>query len=534
MKKSLKTLLAMVAVLVVLGGVAVALWITAPETEEVVSEVSSSTPAEMIIDREAADVASISVECDAGDLTLVPVEEGTETSASSQAESESSSSEVTTQSVDFTVEGYEDYDIVTSRVNTSVNSVVGLSATRNLGPQDNLEDFGLTDGGMATVTVTYKDGSSDQLVLGDEAGESLGNYLLKDGTVYVASLPSQLYNGPFTYFNTEVYTVADRVADTVSSGDSSASSSQETLSDQLTWVRLSGSDFPQTIVIEQNPDKISGYLVTSPVTAESGTTAFTEMVTALKSLSATRVVAAGLTQEKLEQYGLAQPAAQIEFTMNGETHTLAASAPDEEGSRYLVADDLDVVFQLSDSDVSTWADASLMTLRMSYVILPNIQNVEKLTLTVEGDMVYSYDVTKVLNEEKSTESVPAYDLEIKNAAGEAIDYEVYQDYYQELIALAVLSEEEAPHSDSPTLRVEYQYFDNGGSDVVELYAVDGQDRFTALLNGEFNGLVRKDSVESLIAGLPDLDANVGAETEASASSAESEAEVSSETSSETE
>ena len=80
-----------------------------------------------------------------------------------------------------------------------------------------------------------------------------------------------------------------------------------------------------------------------------------------------------------------------------------------------------------------------MDLRLSTIWLPNIQDVETLTLTAEGDMVYAFSATKVLNEERSTETVPAYDLEIVNAGGEDIDYDLYQDFYQELIGTPVLS-----------------------------------------------------------------------------------------------
>ena len=35
----------------------------------------------------------------------------------------------------------------------------------------------------------------------------------------------------------------------------------------------------------------------------------------------------------------------------------------------------------------TWADSDLMDMRMSFVWLPTITNVSRLTLTVDGDMV---------------------------------------------------------------------------------------------------------------------------------------------------
>ena len=68
--------------------------------------------------------------------------------------------------------------------------------------------------------------------------------------------------------------------------------------------------------------------------------------------------------------------------------------------------------------------------------------------------------------------------------------------------------------------------------MIEFFAVEGKDRYAAELNGEFNGLVRKQSVEDLVASLPDLDRNYSPQVEeensstveSEASSASSEAE----------
>ena len=90
-------------------------------------------------------------------------------------------------------------------------------------------------------------------------------------------------------------------------------------------MELSGANAAEPIVIDYDSSKVSSYLITQPVMAESGTNTLTEIATALKSLSAEAVVAAGRTQETLEQYGLAEPYAQITFDMNGEEHTLAVS-----------------------------------------------------------------------------------------------------------------------------------------------------------------------------------------------------------------
>ena len=170
--------------------------------------------------------------------------------------------------------------------------------------------------GAAKVDIQYTDGTSDSFVMGNEAGETSGRYLLKDGVVYItASYSSGLLETPFYFFETDVYTVADRVEETV---DSEGSSSTSTLEDVLYHMELSGANAAEPIVIDYDSSKVSSYLITQPVMAESGTNTLTEIATALKSLSAEAVVAAGRTQETLEQYGLAEPYAQITFDMNGE------------------------------------------------------------------------------------------------------------------------------------------------------------------------------------------------------------------------
>ena len=208
--------------------------------------------------------------------------------------------------------------------------------------------------------------------------------------------------------------------------DSEGSSSTSTLEDVLYHMELSGANAAEPIVIDYDSSKVSSYLITQPVMAESGTNTLTEIATALKSLSAEAVVAAGRTQETLEQYGLAEPYAQITFDMNGEDHTLAVSAADSEGNRYLIADDNDVVYQVASSTVDSWAEAELLDLRMSYVWLPNIKDVSAMVLTTGDGTEYRFDVEQVVNEEDSTEDKTVYDLVVTNGDGQSVDYENYQ------------------------------------------------------------------------------------------------------------
>ena len=483
MKKTGKYIIIMLAVLVVLGGAFAALRLLPTENEETDSSSSASSEAsasEPILDKDMAEVASVEVVNQEDSYTLLPVKSAGET-------------------VEFTLDGYEDYDLNTALLTSNVRTLVELKAVKDLGGQENLNAFGLGSG-APEVTLNYTSGGSDKLVLGDNAAESVGKYVLKDGVVYVISgVPVNLFESKFSYFNTELYSVADRMEITE---DENGEEKETVGLDILYSMTLSGTQYPEPVNIEYTSRATSNYLITTPITAESGNSTFETLMTALKTLTASAAVNAGITEEKLEQYGLSEPEAEISFNMNDSEHTLAVSAEDAEGNRYLLADGRDVVYQVSGATVEAWAESSISKLRMSYVWIPNIKNVKKLTVTVDGDQVHAYHITRTKNEEKSTESNIQYDLSIENAGGEAVDYdEGYQPFYQAVISLAVFSQEESSYSGTADVKVVYEYFD-GGSDTLELYKLADSNRYAAVLNGGFNGQVRSSEVTAMLDQIP--------------------------------
>ena len=138
---------------------------------------------------------------------------------------------------------------------------------------------------------------------------------------------------------------------------------ETTLADVLYHIEFSGTHLSAPIVIDYDETVVSGYRISQPVTAESGSNTFNEIVTALKSLTANSVAALGRTPENLEAYGLAEPYAQISFDLNGQEHTLAVSEAGSDGTRYLLYDDADLIYTVADDSVSLWAEAQLMDLR---------------------------------------------------------------------------------------------------------------------------------------------------------------------------
>lgn len=480
MKRTGKYILIMLAVLLVLGG-AVALLTLLPTEEGEESSLAEESAAEQItlLDRDPAEVKSVEVENSTGSFSLVPVKSGSD--------------------VSFTLKDYEEYDLNTSLLTANVRTLLTLRASKDLGGREDLDAFGLGKD-AASVTISYSGGDSETLLLGGNAGESVGKYVLKDNTVYIASgVPVNLFDSKFSYFNTSIYIVPDRVEITE---DQEGGEQETTAVDILYSATLSGAAFPEPVSMEYTDKATSTYLITEPIMAETGNSSFDELVAALKTLTADSVVEAGLTEEVLRRYGLDEPDAQVSFNMNDSEHTLAVSAKDSGGNRYLLADGRDVVYQVSNSLVEKWAESSVSSLRMSYVWIPNIKNVEKLRITVDGDQVYEYHITRTKNEEKSTEDTIQYDLTVKNAGGEDVSYaDAYQPFYQKLISLAVFSQDQGELEAAPEVKAVYEYF-GGGSDTVELYKVKDGNRYAAMLNGKFNGQIRGTEVSAMRETIP--------------------------------
>ena len=89
--------------------------------------------------------------------------------------------------------------------------------------------------------------------------------------------------------------------------------------------------------------------------------------------------------------------------------------------------------------MTSWVNIEVYSLRDGFVRLPYIKSVSRVTLTSStGTDVY--DVTRIENEEKSTETNTFYDLEVSKD-GKEINYDYYQPFYQMLLAISVLNED---------------------------------------------------------------------------------------------
>lgn len=485
MKKNTRYILITLIVAVVLGGAITALLLTQPETEEDSSSTSSTSSSTdiSVFSYEDADIASITVKNPDGELKVLT---RTETVEASSSEDESSSE--TEEKTVFYLDGIDEALQSTSSVATLAGYGTSLSATSEIGNKDDLSlaEYGL-DSPEVTVTTVLKDGTETSYSVGNESPLS-GYYILYGDKVYVALVSENLYKTPLDFVTTTVLTITPPESE-----DSSTEATNE-----YTSFAFSGTNFPQEVKIVPDTESLtSSFKLTEPYEVSVNTTTMQNIMTSVESLTASSVAAVDPTEEQLEEYGLKDPAVRMSFTVNGESYTLL-SGKVENSNQYVMLDGVNVVYVFSEDAVSAWADATLFTVRDSFVWLQMITDVSKLTVETP-DKTDVFTLTRTENEESSTEDNTVYDYSVKGTDGQDITYQdVFTTYYQTIIGVQLLDETtETTVSGDPMLRVTYEFYEGGAPKVVEFYSV-GNRRCLVKVDNEVVGVVSESLIQDII------------------------------------
>ena len=476
MKKTTKNILITLAVLIVLG-IAAALLLTMPEPAAEESSETSQVVDEtkQIIDRSAADVKQITLKNNLVDEVweIVPVKNEDGTDATST----------------FTFKGWEDVSLSITNVSTVARSFYTLYAMKEIGEVADLAEYGLKGDGEVKAVVDYKDGSSETVIVGFNAGESNGRYVLCDGVVYIASVSTLLETKKNDYVTTTVLTMT--TPNVV--GENGTTMEGETVMNKY---HLTGKNYPVEIVLEKAEHPVYNYLMTTPILAGASQTQMEAIATQVMSITASGVAAVHATDEDKAEWGIDDPSVVFDFEINNEAHKITLGNLTD-GEYSLMIDDNDVIYLIPESRVDAWAKKGIFDLREPYVYLVNINEVKTLTVEDKNGKA-EYEISRVLDEEKSTEDEPMYNLTVKKG-GKEVNYDAaYQPFYSSLLSVCVMNEENAEPKGEALLKVTYKPFE-GEDDVVAFYAHPESDRRCVVtLNGQNVGIVRYSDVADLI------------------------------------
>ena len=489
MKKNTRNLIIGLVVILILAAAAIVLALTGGQ-EEGESSSAASTESYSLIDKTKQDLATMEITNEGGTYTIRLEEKIVE--ASSEASSEDSSAEsgtssdtassgTTTQWV-YSIDGVADYLADTTKIENAARYGYSLSASKNLGKVEDLEEFGLAEP-AATVSVTYRDGTTAKYKVGNTSGTDSAKYYVQmegDENVYIAMLNTGLLEPKTYYTKTDILSISPE------------NEASQVFADSL---KLYGTEMPEEIVLEGRDD--GNYYITSPKQAKANVTKVTEIVQSFTYLSAESVAATSTDEETLKEFGLLEPAAVAELTVSGKTYIISVSALNEEGNRYLTLDGVEAVYEIAGDNVSLWAGVSVFSLQDALSLMPMITDIETMTLEV-GGKTYQFRQEREEDTASSTEEKTVYTYTVFNEDGEERTYENFQRFYMSLITSYLIEDYREMPEGEPYLKCTYTYYESDETNTIEYYQMSDR-RFCVVEDGtNVKGLVSNENLERAV------------------------------------
>lgn len=459
MKKQVKNIIIVSALIVVLGTVMLLLLLTGNGNAESSSVTSSSGIS--LVSKKAEDISSMQVQNKNGTYTLVPTSDGK----------------------NFTVQELSGLPVDSSTATLTVNNGYNLAASSDIGTVDDLTPYGLA-APQATVKVSFKDGSSYNFNVGILCPSDQTKYYLcpeNSKHVYMVTLDENLLKDKNAFINK---TLLDIPAPTSSDGQAGAVT--------YTDLNLSGSKFPQKISLKLISSSVYG--ITSPIQTDGNQTAIGAITGSLTGLTASEVAVVHPDSKALQDYGFSPASAVLEFTAGGKQYKLSAGNKTAD-SYYVMVDGTDIIYKVDASSISGWADTNLFSLQSKIVFEPEITKVSSVTVTVP-DGTYTYSIARAKNESSSTQDTPSYTYTVTNAGGTTLTYQNYSQFFNAVVAPALLEQSSDKPNAAAGAKIEYHYYDSQTVDTVE-YISAGNRRYTAVVNGTVRGLVAENAITDI-------------------------------------
>ena len=375
MNKKIKTLIiGGVALVLLVGVLLLLLFLPQQETESEESSATVSTTTVEVYTGEVDNVSALTV--DQNGVSYEIVRDGEE----------------------FTIEALEGdgVSILTSELSNTVTQFASVTATRLVeeNPTD-LTKYGL-DNPAITVDVTYADGTSHQVKLGNALPTDDGYYtLVDDGTTVYATGTSKYTcaaKRALDYVSTEV--IETWTAPTDADGNATQESAV------INYLEIEGATFADLGTFRMEAQEVesgdgvvysSGYRIVSPFEAdfrirtdEDGNDQNAIYTSNLSAFSADSVAYLFPEESDLTACGFDAPYAAIRFARDGEDHVWTVGNQVEGSTdRYLMADDKPIIYQVAEAKLP-WITADINNLFSTLMILPHINDVAGVDIMVNG------------------------------------------------------------------------------------------------------------------------------------------------------
>ena len=484
MKPATRNLLILGVCIVALGGALAALLLTDGGVE---AASGSSAPEDIaLLNKAEADIASIEVTNTNGVFTIVPAEKQPEESAAGSSSGDASSSGSEPE-ITFSIQELEGLPQDTSATGNAAEGGWHLFATKKIGTVSNPSDFGLSTP-QASVAVTFRDGSANGYEIGNASPEDSTAYYVRgkgENDVYVASVP-------LSYLQDKTGFLSRRVLDFTGLKTDAAAPFRKLV--------LSGAALAQPITLQQGDGTL--YLMTEPRMAEADTEAVSSLTGLLSSLTAGGVEALHPDTAALREFGLENPANVVRMTTTDGVEYVLKAGAEKDGNRMVMLDGVDIVYRVMDDSLTPWTSLSGPFDVQSKVLLTRgVESVKALSITLEGDMAYRWDVARTEDEEKSTEDTAYYNYAVTDAGGNAADYTAFTNLYQTLLGETILEDAgEAQPEGAAAFHAQVEYYDGAPNSTLAFYPNGGRG-YLVVLDNVVRGCVPQGDLATLQAAV---------------------------------
>ncbi len=502
MKKQVKGMICLSAVLAVLGGGFAYLKLTEPADDDTSS---SSSDLSYPSAKEGAGIRIVADSYEEG-AELGTVKTATVKNAEGELKikmEKPADSEAGT-SATYTLEGYDDIDVNTAMVGTLVNNGNGLESSALI--EENCTDFakfGL-DKPQAEVEYKYESGNVRKFYVGDQAPTGSGYYVRADGddTVYTADT-SLLAN--------YVRPLKDFIESTVLA---QPAEDEMPRIDKLTIER---DDIDYDIVLEydkNSEDAYSGgtsstHKMTSPVDTFLAGDKSASVVSGMFGLTSKDIYAVNCKESDIAGAGLSEPFCKVTMKCdNGKSYVLLLSEffNDENGEKccYAMMENGKVIYILSESNAQ-WLTVMPDDIASRIMIASYVWNVRDLNVKCSDGGSAEFKI-EPLDKDKELKDSNSEDFAVKKN-GEDFDSERYRKFYSFLISAnaeeLVLDEVKVPEGE-PMAEVSFTDAYDNKKYTYQFYE-DSLMRALIVVNGEPKYYCSKSYVTTLMDNVKRLD-----------------------------
>lgn len=468
---------AVLAVAILAGGT-VAVIKLIPERED-----NTSTPSIeeiKVIDKKADDFKTVTVTNKSGTFKLYSEEEKDETSSSS---SDTSGSTKTVWYLD----GYAKDVINSSSVSSIVSSVASVNASREVTAKSAAE-CGLESPAVKADVVT-KDGEEFSLLIGGDSPDGTGIYikLSTDDKIYIndSSIDSSLE------FDALSLAATDSIAGVPTSDLSSDYKDDNGDLSSFDSITLTGSNFPEKLVIAPNTDKnlstYAAYMTTSP------TKRIADNVDGIFGLFKSGVTVSGAysfdtSAAARKKLGLDNPELTAEIKVGSVKQSYSFKKQDD--GAYAVWYDGAKLIKKVDASSLAFIDYKVNNYYASWVCLQSINELSNFTIKTP-EKIFSFDIVYDDSEDAEETYVITYE-------GKKLTAENFQNFYQECISLSCSDFTVDKVSGEPAMTIIFTYSDTSRGNTDVKFVKSGAAKYQYSIDGIEMGKINSSALNKIL------------------------------------